>query len=115
MTDNDVKEMLAAANAMRKFTDSGVDDWTDCVWYAAYSAVYWNTEENVNDLFNQDGDTYSVEIGYKRKETESYVIYEQCYDGCGGRCTLVFSKSLKYNEDDWEQSRLEEEEWEDDE
>lgn len=103
MTDNDVKEMLAAAEAMRKFTDSGVDDMTDCIWYTSYSTVYWNTEENVNDLFLGDGDTYSVEIGYKRKETESYVIYEQCYDLCGGRCTLVFSKSLEQNEEDWEE------------
>lgn len=103
MTDNDVKEMLAAANAMRKFTDSGVDDMTDCIWYVSYSAIYWNTEDNVNDLFLGDGETFSVEIGYKRKETESYVIYEQCYDLCGGRCTLVFSKSLEYNEEDWEE------------
>lgn len=103
MTDNDVKEMLAAANTMRKFTDSGVDDMTDCVWYASYSAVYWNIEGNVNNLFNHDGETYSVEIGYKRKETESFVIYEQCYDLCGGRCTLMFSKALEYNEEDWEE------------
>lgn len=103
MTDNDVKEMLTAAEAIRKFTDSGVDDMTDCIWYVSYSAVYWNTEENVNDLFNHDGETFSVEIGYKRKETESFVIYEQCYDLCGGRCTLVFSKSLEQNEEDWEE------------
>lgn len=103
MTDNDVKEMLTAVNAMRKFTDSGVDDMTDCIWSTDNASVRWNTEGNMNDLFLGDGDTYSVEIGYKRKETESFVIYEQCYDLCGGRCTLVFSKSLEQNEEDWEE------------
>lgn len=99
MTDNDVKEMLVAVKVVSKFIDSGVDDCTDCVWHVRHESVYWNTEGNVDDLFESDGETYSVVVGYKRKETESYVIYEQCYDMCGGRCTLVFSKSREHNED----------------
>jgi len=99
MTDNDVKEMLAAATLLSKFITPDIDDLTDCLWYSVSSAVHWNTDNNKEDLVNGNGNTYGVEHHGTPVETESYIIFKNCYDGCGGRVTVVFDKNNKFDVD----------------
>jgi hypothetical protein len=110
MTDNDVKEMLAAADALSKFITPDIDDLTDCLWYSDGSSVYWNTDNDGEDLANIDGNTYGVELYGTPVETENYIIFKECFDGCGGRVTVVFDKSNKFDVDAyWDEVDEEEE------
>ena len=99
MTDNDVKEMLAASKTISKYVGPHIDDLTDCLWYSDGDSVYWNTDNSEEDLANIDGDTYSLELYGTPVETESYIIFKSCFDGCGGRVTVVFDKNNKFDVD----------------
>lgn len=99
MTDNDVKEMLAAAKAMSRFIQPDVDDLTEFLWYVEHGAIRWNTDNDEEDLANGDGYTFGVEQYGTPVETESYIIFKNCFDCCGGRVTVVFSKANMFDVD----------------
>ena len=110
MTDNDVKEMLAAANALSKFITPDIDDLIGFIWYSDGDSVHWNTGNREEDLANGDGYTYGVELYGTPVETESYTIFKSCFDGCGGRVTVVFDKNNKFDVDAYWNEAYEEDE-----
>ena len=46
----------------------------DCMWYRDGGTLYWNEEFNSEDLYNQDGDTYSGWMREGSKEWECYLV-----------------------------------------
>lgn len=66
------------------------EDGTKFVWSRSDYEVSYNTDGNVEDLRNGDGETYSdyaIELG----ETESLIIFE-IDDSCGGEYRMIFDK-----------------------
>lgn len=52
--------------------------------------VYWNTDDNKDDLENWDGDTYSAEIIGAPTEYDGYYVVN-ANTGCGETVTYLFN------------------------
>lgn len=84
------------------------DDFTECNWYeSGCDAVYWTEEDNLDDLFNGDGETYSGEILGTPIELDGFVMF-LIDNGCGDKYQAIFSLDKKQDEDAYWES-LEEE------
>ena len=46
----------------------------DAAWYKDGSVLYWNGESNSQDLYYQEGDTYSGWMREGSKEWEDYLV-----------------------------------------
>lgn len=46
----------------------------DCMWYRDGNEIYWNEEFNSEDLYNQDGDSYSGWMREGSKEWDGYLV-----------------------------------------
>ena len=62
--------------------------WTRCDDNGYFS---WNSSDNLEDLENVDGDTYSVETFEGFSEYDGYVVVN-AHDGCGQTITYFFNK-----------------------
>lgn len=72
------------------------------IWFEEkYGNVHWNGENNVDDLINGDGDTYSGEVRTDAVEIDGYVLYTLSND-CGGESQLIFKLSNKIHTKDFE-------------
>ena len=72
------------------------EDFTECLWYTTGDEVYWNTENNIDDLMTGDGETFSSEV-YEETQRDGYVFYT-CRDGCGGMDQSIFKLSNKVDD-----------------
>lgn len=72
-------------------------EFVDSMWYQRPYEIYWNDQENKDDLENGDGHTYSVEVLGGRKEHDGYLIVN-ADNGCGETITYFFnlSKEVKF-------------------
>lgn len=64
-----------------------------CAWTSKYGSIYWNTEGDLLDLYEADGETYSVEVR-NTTEREGYV-FANVWDGCGGTQQLILQKDKR--------------------
>lgn len=78
----------------------GSDDFTENLWYEGSGSVYWTNEENITDLLNGDGDTYSCEIYGRSTEREGFILYT-LFDGCGNKVQSIFKLSNKIDPNDY--------------
>ena len=71
----------------------------DCAWCRDDIDYYfqWNEEDNLEDLENEDGNTYSVEAFEGNYEFDGYLIVNG-HNGCGQTITYFFnlSKEVKF-------------------
>ena len=66
----------------------------ECIWVMDGDEIKWNTENNREDLYSGDGDTYGGELPEGYVQTESYVFAN--VDMCTGTMvTYVFDKSMQ--------------------
>ncbi len=64
------------------------------LWYTDADEVYWNEDNNYNDLMDGNGNTFVGEYAHMSTEDECYFV--ACVDDrCGGQCTLIFLQSLR--------------------
>ena len=64
----------------------------DNIWLRDdYSSFCWNTDDNLDDLENGDGNTYSVETFEGFSEYDGYVVVN-AHNGCGQTITYFFNK-----------------------
>jgi hypothetical protein len=84
-------------------------DYTECLWYVRYDQVTWTEGDELSDLFNGDGDTYSCEVKEMGKEIGGYIIYT-LRDGWGGEYQAIFKMSKEQDEDKYWESLEEGEE-----
>lgn len=76
-------------------------DVLEFVWYVDDDEVCWNSDNNKEALYNQDGSTYSCYIGSQFvQEGLSFLTVE---DGCGGEHTAIFRNDLKVSYEDLEE------------
>lgn len=74
------------------------EDNTKVCWYADRDQVVYNTDNNIEDLFDQNGQTYSGEIRGEPVEIDGYVFYT--LDSlCGFDYQAIFSSALKVEEE----------------
>lgn len=80
------------------------DDFTDCIWCRTSCGISWG--DNIADLMNGDGDTYSCEV-YGEVERGGYILFV-LYNGCGDKAQSIFKLDKEVNEDAyWEARELE--------
>lgn len=65
--------------------------FVDTIWTSDYeSEIYYNTDDSEEDLENQDGETYSVELREGWLKHNGYLI-ANCDTGCGDTVTYFFN------------------------
>ena len=69
------------------------EDFTELYWFEENYDVYWNEDNNITDLIDISGQTYS---GYVSEETvlDGYVLFTLS-DGCGGQYQAIFDLNKK--------------------
>lgn len=70
----------------------------DCCWFRDdYPCVYWNSDDNLNELEVGDGNTYSSETIGTGAEYGGYFVIN-AHTGCGETVTYFFnlSKEVKF-------------------
>jgi hypothetical protein len=73
------------------------EDNTKVCWYADRDQVVYNTDNNLEDLYDQNGQTYSGEIRGEPIEVDGYVMY-LLDSQCGWDYQAIFSLALKVEE-----------------
>lgn len=74
------------------------DDHTDICWTYTHEEVRYNTGNNVDDLMNGDGETYSGEDKLGEIVIDNYVLYT-LDSGCGYDYQAIFSVDKKVDQD----------------
>lgn len=74
----------------------------ECAWYQTEDEIYWNTDSNLEELYDGNGSTYSGEL------IEGTHIQDGCYfvnldNGCGQTITRVFLENLEVDYGDLEE------------
>lgn len=74
----------------------------ECSWYIDEESVHWNTDSNLEHLYNHDGHTFSEESykGFFEQEGLSFLTMD---DSCGGEYTGVFIDALKVSYEELEE------------
>lgn len=96
--------MSTDKEVIQKFDDHLVKPelFLEQIWFEQkYGNVHWNGENNIDDLINGDGDTYSGDVRAGAVEVDGYVLYTLGND-CGGESQLVFKLSNKIDPKDYE-------------
>ena len=81
----------------KEFNNCLCQEWLNSVWYITKdNCVVWNGENNLEDLYDQYGDTYSGDVSrYNiRFEDDNCLLIELTND-CGGYSLNLFSKANK--------------------
>ena len=77
-------------------------DVIEQIWFEdSHGVVSWNGENNIDDLLNGDGNTYSGEIRIEGIEIDGHVLYTLNND-CGGEEQVIFSIANKIDPKDYE-------------
>lgn len=84
------------------------DDCTEYVWYCSDGYVHYTTDNNVDDLFLGNGDSYCGEVEGEL-EKDGYIIFT-INSGCGYSYQAIFKMSNKQNEEKYWESYYEEQE-----
>ncbi len=82
------------------------EDHTKVCWQSDVDQVVYNTDNNVDDLMSQNGETYSGEIRGEPVEIDGYILYT-LDSGCGWDYQAIFSAALKVDEDEYWESQEE--------
>lgn len=69
------------------------DDYTKLHWKEEYGSISYNTDNELSDLMQEEGSTYSGEVRSK-VEIDDYVMYE-LDSGCGWNYQAIFSLNNK--------------------
>lgn len=64
-----------------------------CTWSSHYSEIFWNIEDNLLDLYERGGETYSVEVR-NTTEREGY-LFANVWDGCGGTQQIILQEDKR--------------------
>lgn len=75
------------------------DDHTKICWCVSYDSVMYNTDNNVEDLRERGGETYSGIIKGEPIELDGYVMYNLDSEN-GFDYQAIFSTALKVDEDE---------------
>lgn len=62
-------------------------------WTDKYDVIYWNEEDNLLDLYERDGETFSVAVRNK-VERDGYV-FANVWDDCGGTQQIILQKDKR--------------------
>lgn len=73
------------------------EDCTAYIWTGGYGEVSYNKDNDIDSLFNGDGDTYSGEVE-SEFEKDGYIIFT-LKSGCGYSYQAIFKMSNKQDED----------------
>lgn len=96
--------MTIEKEVIQKFDEHLVkpDLFLEEFWFEdKYGNVHWNGENNIDDLINGDGDTYS-ECSYSDSvEIDGFVLFT-LGDSCGGQGQTIFKLSNKIDPKDYE-------------
>lgn len=93
MSDNDVLYLLNTPQEL--FEKLNIWDLTQHIWLQTTNEIQWNEEEDIYNLFNGDGKTYSIELQRGNTITESFILYYNCDVGDGRRASIILSKSKR--------------------
>lgn len=75
----------------------------DCIWVETKYDITWNTEDNLIDLSNENGETYSGEIMCGASlEWEGYKV-ANLDTGCGVTVTYLFPLDKEVRSDELQQ------------
>lgn len=76
-----------------------VPDIITCAWYSDEYSVYWNDDDNLLELYEGEGDTYSVEVYGKTVEREGYIFvnFRDC-TGRDGQMILQKDKRVEFTD-----------------
>lgn len=72
-----MNNIIRALEELEELTDKGFPiliEHHNCMWTTEADTVIWNTDNNREDMFNQDGDTYVGEMVEGCQETDNYFI-----------------------------------------
>ena len=72
------------------------EDCTDLCWTESNDEISYNKENDVSDLMDGNGETYSGSVK-SSIELEGYIMYE-LDSGCGWDYQAIFSRALKVDE-----------------
>ena len=76
------------------------DLFLDDPWFEEHGNVSWNSENNIEDLINGDGHTYS-ECSYgEAVEMDGHVLFT-LGDSCGGQGQAIFNLNNKIDPEDF--------------
>lgn len=75
------------------------EDNTKVCWCVSYDSVMYNTDNNVDDLLDQNGETYSGVIKGEPVEIDGYVMYTLDSE-CGFDYQAIFKLDLKVEDDE---------------
>lgn len=98
-------------NLYETFKDEiwGPDDNTQFSWFEKHREVHWNDDNDLADLFEGDGETYSCEMYGSGLERDGLVLYT-LHNGCGDKIQAIFDLSKKVDEDEYYNSLEEQDE-----
>ena len=65
------------------------EDFTSCLWAESGNEVIWNIDNNLKDLVDMEGATYSDEVFMEVDQRDNYVMYI-LRDCCGGKYQAIF-------------------------
>lgn len=78
------------------------EDYTKVCWQSDLDQIVYNTDNNIEDLLDQNGQTYSGIVKGEPVKIDGYVMYTLDSE-CGFDYQAIFSLVLKVDEDDyWE-------------
>lgn len=75
------------------------EDHTKVCWTESYGTISYNKENNVEDLIDGNGETYSGEVREGPIEIDGYAMY-LLDSSCGFDYQAIFSLALKVEEDE---------------
>lgn len=70
------------------------DDLTKVIWFEDNGTISWNIDGSVEDLVNEDGNTYQCEIRGQGVVIDNLIIFT-LDSGCGYYYQAIFSLSNK--------------------
>lgn len=77
------------------------DLFLDDPWFVHNNgAVSWNSENNIEDLIEGDGQTYTEESYGESVEIDGYVLFT-LGDSCGGQGQVIFNLNNKIDPKDF--------------
>jgi hypothetical protein len=74
------------------------EDWTKVCWAEDFNTISYNKEDNVGDLIDGNGETYSGEVREGPIEIDGYVMY-LLDSSCGFDYQAIFSLALKVEDE----------------
>lgn len=74
----------------------------DCIWtFTSDDYIHWNTENNKEDLYNGDGQTYGMYLpeGFHINKEEGYIVFNgDTETDCWVTTFLLLDKEIEYED-----------------